>query len=170
MQSKNPVRKPQINGQKVDFSDLNVGVLGVGVSGKAAVRLLMSCGSKVFVVNQGPVSSWEHFLHPSTGKGPTLFSQEDSEAASSLLEMDLIILSPGIPREHPLLEGPLKKGTPVWSEIELGYHFCDLPIASVTGTNGKTTTVTFIGEMLTGTLAKGTFVGGNIGKALRSSL
>ena len=46
----------------------------------------------------------------------------------------------------------------------MGYHFCDLPIASVTGTNGKTTTVTFIGEMLRAS-GKRPFVGGNIGKA-----
>ena len=164
MQSKNPVRKPLIAGKSVDFCNLNVGVLGIGVSGKSAIRLLMSCGSRVFVVNQGPVSSWEHSLPPSTGKGAILLSQEDPQTLSSLLELDLIILSPGIPREHPLLEASLKKGTPVWSEIELGYHFCDLPIASVTGTNGKTTTVTFIGEMLQAS-GKKPFVGGNIGKA-----
>ena len=164
MQSKKPVRKPLISGKRVDFKDLKVGVLGVGVSGKSAVRLLMSCGSKVFVVNQGPVSSWEEQLPPAQGLGMTLFSQEDLKTPAALENVDLIILSPGIPREHDLLKVPLEKGTPVWSEIELGYHFCDLPIASVTGTNGKTTTVTFIGEMLKAS-GKKPFVGGNIGKA-----
>ena len=164
MQSKKPVRKPLISGKRVDFKDLKVCVLGVGVSGKSAVRLLMSCGSKVFVVNQGPVSSWEGQLPPSQGLGMTLFSQEDIKTPAALESVDLIILSPGIPREHDLLKVPLEKGTPVWSEIELGYHFCDLPIASLTGTNGKTTTVTFIGEMLKAS-GKRPFVGGNIGKA-----
>ena len=164
MQSKKPVRKPLISGKKVDFKDLKVGVLGVGVSGKSAVRLLLSCGSKVFVVNQGPVSSWEGQLPPNQGLGMALLSQEDTQTPAALENVDLIILSPGIPREHDLLKVPLQKGTPVWSEIELGYHFCDLPIASVTGTNGKTTTVTFIGEMLKAS-GKRPFVGGNIGKA-----
>ncbi|MEC8623536.1 MAG: hypothetical protein VXY34_01855, partial [Bdellovibrionota bacterium] len=164
MQSKKPVRKPLISGKKVDFKDLKVGVLGVGVSGKSAVRLLLSCGSKVFVVNQGPVSSWEGQLPPNQGLGMVLLSQEDTQTPAALENVDLIILSPGIPREHDLLKVPLEKGTPVWSEIELGYHFCDLPIASVTGTNGKTTTVTFMGEMLKAS-GKRPFVGGNIGKA-----
>ena len=144
----------KIEGKAMKFEGLNVVVFGAGVSGRSAVKLLTSCNSTVFIVNRSPVED---------SKVP-FFLEDDPRAKDVMARADLIILSPGIPREHTILEEPLKNGVPIWSEIELGFHFCSLPIAAVTGTNGKTTTVSLIGEMLKASGLK-PFVGGNIGRA-----
>ena len=151
-------------GESLSFEGLNVVVFGIGVSGKSAIRALIHSGSRVIVVNRGPVEEWVGVFENKDLDNIQCFSEDDSKIKKVMEEADLIVLSPGIPREHEILEGPLKKEIPVWSEIELGFHFCSLPVACVTGTNGKTTTVTLIGEMLKASGMK-PFVGGNIGRA-----
>ncbi|WP_018247701.1 UDP-N-acetylmuramoyl-L-alanine--D-glutamate ligase [Orenia marismortui] len=82
-----------------------------------------------------------------------------------ILESDLIIISPGVPIDIPILCQARDKGIEIISEIELAYKFCKAPIIAITGTNGKTTTTTLIGEIFKSTGRK-TVVGGNIGRAL----
>jgi UDP-N-acetylmuramoylalanine--D-glutamate ligase len=78
-----------------------------------------------------------------------------------LLEgVDVLIKSPGVPSEAPLVTAARERGIPVWSEIELGGRLLSTPILGVTGTNGKTTTTALLGEMLAAPVA------GNIGRAL----
>ena len=77
----------------------------------------------------------------------------------------MIIVSPAVPIKIPLLQSAIKKNIPIISEIELAYNFSKSPICAVTGTNGKTTTVTLLGLLL-GTAYKKVGVGGNIGVAL----
>ncbi|RPJ73228.1 MAG: UDP-N-acetylmuramoyl-L-alanine--D-glutamate ligase, partial [Alphaproteobacteria bacterium] len=84
-----------------------------------------------------------------------------------LNEIDLVILSPGIPRDHQLLVPLNNKNIPIWGELELAYRYLEdsdklSPIIGITGTNGKTTTTTFLGEMIECDHKK-VFVGGNIG-------
>lgn len=79
--------------------------------------------------------------------------------------VDLIVVSPGVPHAIKELEAARKKGIPVISEVELASRFIAAPIIAVTGTNGKTTVTTLIGEMLEASGIKA-FVGGNIGKPL----
>ena len=95
------------------------------------------------------------------------FSEGDPRLKKILEEVGLVILSPGIPREHDLLHAIHKRVVPVWGEIELAYRFLEennalKPIIGITGTNGKTTTTTFLGEMIEADQKK-VFVGGNIG-------
>jgi UDP-N-acetylmuramoylalanine--D-glutamate ligase len=83
----------------------------------------------------------------------------DTEVA--LLEgVELLVKSPGVPGEAPLVVAARERGVPVWSEIELGYRLLPNPILGVTGTNGKTTTAEWLGFML------GAPVAGNVGRAL----
>jgi len=84
---------------------------------------------------------------------------------SDFTATDLIIVSPGIPQEHPLLLKATEAGIPVISEIELASRFITAPLVAITGTNGKTTTTTLLGELFQ---ANGfaTYVGGNIGDPL----
>jgi len=83
-----------------------------------------------------------------------------------ILESDLIILSPGIPLSHPILKDFTGK---IWSEIELSYRAMQSKIVAVTGTNGKTTTTTLIGEVLSYGYKKGkVYIGGNIGRPASS--
>ena len=83
----------KIEGRGMNFEGLNVVVFGTGVSGKSAIRLLTSCNSSVFIVNRGPV---EDSLKD---KGPCFF-EDDPKTKEVMASADLIILSPGIPREQ----------------------------------------------------------------------
>ena len=79
----------------------------------------------------------------------------------SLLEdVGVLVKSPGVPAEAPLVVAARERGIPVWSEIELASRLLPNPILGVTGTNGKTTTAEWLGFML------GTPVAGNVGRAL----
>jgi len=79
-----------------------------------------------------------------------------------LHEVDLVIPSPGVPAENPLLREAQTRSIPVLSEIEIAYRFLNVPLVGITGTNGKSTTTTLIGEMFKANGAK-VFVGGNLG-------
>jgi len=76
--------------------------------------------------------------------------------------VDALVPSPGVPSDNPLLRQAKRNGIEILSEIELAYRFLKPPLVAITGTNGKTTTTTLIGEMLNEAGRK-TFVGGNIG-------
>ncbi len=135
----------------MDIKGKNILVFGVGVSGIAAINLAKQKGANVYVMSKGDPSSWN------LDHKENLYNQDDF---SKLIEMDLIILSPGIPRDHEALS--LQKSVPIISEIEFAYRYCQTPIIAITGTNGKTTTVSLLGEMIKRS-GKKVFVGGNIG-------
>src|SRR5205814_9405102 len=73
-----------------------------------------------------------------------------SEEESLLEGVDLVVKSPGVPGESPLVTAARRRGIPVWSEVELGFRL--LPagarLIGVTGTNGKTTTTELLGAIL----------------------
>ncbi len=140
-------------------------VLGIGKSGISAIRLLKKIGAEVIAINQGEVTSWSLYKEvKELLNHDEIFSQEDSRIKEILASRDIIIISPGISTKIPELELVNQKNIPIWSEIELGFYFAKSPIIAITGSNGKTTTVTFLGEMLKA-LGKKVFVGGNIGTA-----
>ncbi len=88
------------------------------------------------------------------------------EQGPDLLEgVDLVVKSPGIPSEMPVVRRARDTGLPVWSEIELGYRLLDNPLDAVTGTNGKTTTTALLGHMFA-TAGRPVRTVGNIGTAL----
>ncbi len=122
-----------------------VAVFGLGKSGTAVCEKLKSLGVDFFV------SAIEHGGH-------TLKDLENT---------DLIIVSPGIHLDIPVLEEAKKRKIPILSEIELAFQLLKKPIIAVTGTNGKTTTTTLIGEMLKAG-GKNVAVAGNIGVPLVS--
>lgn len=82
-------------------------------------------------------------------------------------EKDLVVVSPGVPSNSPLLVNARKAGIPVWSEIELAWRFLRGKLVAITGSNGKTTTTALTGHILK-TAGLETFVGGNIGTPLLS--
>ncbi len=88
----------------------------------------------------------------------------------ALLEgVELVVPSPGVPRTALLLQEAVRRGIPVWSEIELAQRLLDVPVVAVTGTNGKSTTTTVIGQTLRRAGYR-TFVGGNLGTPLVEAL
>jgi UDP-N-acetylmuramoylalanine--D-glutamate ligase len=74
--------------------------------------------------------------------------------------VELLVKSPGVPREAPLVVEAELRAVPIWSEVELGYRLLEPRLVGVTGTNGKTTTAELLGVML------GAPVAGNVGRAL----
>jgi UDP-N-acetylmuramoylalanine--D-glutamate ligase len=139
-----------------------VAIFGMGKSGKAAVLLAKKLGQDLYAVNKGAVDSWfyseklEKILEPCS-----CYSEEDF--VRYFHRMDEIVLSPGIPTTHPVLQQAVAQKTPIISEIEYAYrHSKHVPVIAITGTNGKTTTTTMIADALK-KAGKKIFCGGNIG-------
>ncbi|MDC1174020.1 UDP-N-acetylmuramoyl-L-alanine--D-glutamate ligase [Bacteriovoracaceae bacterium] len=146
----------------MELKGKNVVIFGLGISGKSALELCLSKDAEVTVVNQGDPQQWGL----KELKSLTLLSQEKA-SSSDFTKADYIILSPGIPRELELLQESIALNIPVINEIELALSFISrkIPIIAVTGTNGKTTTVSLIDHVLNG-LGYKVFTGGNIGRPL----
>ena len=139
-------------------------VFGAGVSGVSAAQVLHDQGALTTLADG---KDQQHAkaaasLEALAGKVELAMGRQDE----GLLEgKDLLILSPGISIHHPLVQAAENRGIPVWSEIELAGRLCKAPIVAVTGTNGKTTTTTLLGEMMKMRFSE-VVVGGNIGTAL----
>ncbi len=91
-----------------------------------------------------------------------------AQRAESFLKNEMIVISPGVPWELPQLKAARERGIPVYPEVEAASWFIEGPILGITGSNGKTTTTSLLGDMLK---ASGfpTFVGGNIGNPLSAA-
>jgi UDP-N-acetylmuramoylalanine--D-glutamate ligase len=127
-------------------------VLGAGRSGLAAYNLLKLKNFDVTLVNRDPVEGQEVIL--------------ESEVSSLSETIEALILSPGIPRTHPLVQSFLSLKRKVWSEIELGWRFLEgEKVFGLTGTNGKTTTISLMEHCLK-EAGVHCMALGNIGKAL----
>lgn len=128
---------------------MKVLVVGYGVSGKAATAFLRANGHTVTAVDKNPS---EGVL---------------SDRASIALDgFELVVLSPGVPSDHPLIQNANRKGIEVIGEIELGMRHLKNRVFGVTGTNGKTSTVLLMEHILDG---KGRALG-NVGVPLTEYL
>ncbi|MGM0567732.1 MAG: UDP-N-acetylmuramoyl-L-alanine--D-glutamate ligase [Elusimicrobiota bacterium] len=150
---------PDSTGPKNPYKGKRVLVAGMGVSGLSAVALLKRKKAVVSVYDCRPadkLGKMDPGIKKLLGRKP-----EDID----LEEYDFLIVSPGIPPHNPLMENARKISLPVKSELQLGLEFCpDVKIIAVTGTNGKTTTCSFIESLTGGRTA------GNIGKPLTSEV
>jgi UDP-N-acetylmuramoylalanine--D-glutamate ligase len=144
------------------FAGKKIVVIGMGKTGIATALFLGKQGAKVAVTDEKPFDQW--------GTEFELIAKEKwleigKYNADILADAGMVIPSPGVPPYNDLLVAALKKKIPVISEIELAYRFLKIPLIAVTGTNGKTTTTTLLGEILKHS-GKKIFVGGNIGTPL----
>ncbi len=134
------VQKSYLSGK--DWPQTRVALLGLGVSNQAALHYLRKKGAQIFLISGGPPPEE---LAPFLSYTP----QDDEQAEQVLGSMDLIILSPGISRTLSILNLAHLKKIPLISEIELALrHFKKIPCLAVTGSNGKTTTVSLIAQMI----------------------
>ena len=104
-------------------------VVGMGLSGEAAAGALRMRGAEVVTADR----------------------EDGTDEDIALLEgVDVLVKSPGVPGENPLVVEARSRGVPVWSEVELGYRLLPdgVRLVGVTGTKGKTTTVRLLGAML----------------------
>ena len=140
---------------------MKIALFGLGISNLAVYHFLKKYKSSIQIVliDKGPFNNWVCREAVITDK-ESCFSEE--EAYSVILSCDQVVLSPGISRDHDLLNKVKENLIPIISEIEFAYQYADIPIVAITGTNGKTTTTTMTGEFLN-SIGFNVFVGGNIG-------
>jgi UDP-N-acetylmuramoylalanine--D-glutamate ligase len=136
-------------------------IVGLGYrTGVETANFLLEKGVSVYISDRKKESALADIIK-SIKKDITLFTGDQSV---DVLEnnFDLIVLSPGVPKSIPLIVEAEKKGIDVISEIELASYFLKGIVIGITGTDGKSTTTTLVGEILS-QLGFKTFVGGNIG-------
>lgn len=135
-------------------------VLGGGESGVGAALLAKLQGWQVSVSDYGSIE--QSFKNELT-KNKILF-EEKGHSLEILDRVDLVIKSPGIPNNAPIIKRALAKDIQIISEIEFGYRYCQAQIIGITGSNGKTTTTSLMEHVLlsAGIRAK---AGGNIGNS-----
>jgi UDP-N-acetylmuramoylalanine--D-glutamate ligase len=147
------------------LADKRVLVVGLGRSGIAAAVVCAARGARVTVTDKRPAID----LVGALARLPNGIAQElGGHRRESFLDADLIVLSPGVP-EIPELAAARAAGVQITGELELASRFVAAPIVAITGTNGKSTTTTLVGEMLRAT-GRPTFVGGNLGEPLAEAV
>ena len=147
----------------MDLHGKRVMVLGLARTGVAAARFLVGQGAEVLAADRRNESE----LAPETAAlaGLPVRYFLGGEEPAWLAGVDLVIPSPGVAPENPLLREAEKRGIEILGEIELGYRFVGAPLIAITGTNGKSTTTSLVGAMLK-EAGLNVFVGGNIGAPL----
>jgi UDP-N-acetylmuramoylalanine--D-glutamate ligase len=149
----------------MDVEGKKVLVVGIARSGVAAARLLGARGAMVIANDIKPESEIGDAANElrKLGVMPSLGGHPESLFANA----DLIVLSPGVPADLPALEAGRRAGVEIISEPELAGRFLRGRMIGVTGSNGKTTVTTLIGELMRAAGAE-VIVGGNIGTPLTS--
>jgi len=135
-------------------------VIGLARTGRECARFLVEQGASVTVSDLRPEAELKDEVKSLAGLPIRYFF--GAEERRWLEGIDCVIPSPGVAAENPLLSEAAASGISVLSEIELAYRFFRAPLVAVTGTNGKSTTTTLIGEMVKAGGQK-VFVGGNLG-------
>ena len=138
-------------------------VLGAGKSGIASAKFLAQRGATVALHDKKPIEEW-------SDEAKSLKEQKvglvDGNLPSWLLDqIDLVVISPGVPTNTIPARYVDRKDGEVIGEVELAYRFTKGRIVGITGSNGKTTTTTLIGELLKNAGIE-TQIGGNIGTPL----
>ncbi|MDF2944367.1 MAG: murD [Herbinix sp.] len=145
----------------MQLKDKKVLVFGAGKSGISATRLLQKQGAYVILFDSNTNLNDKDFLDKfDINRNFRLVTGELSEEIITTL--DLLVISPGIAIDHPEVLRIQAKNIPVWGEIELAYRFAKGKVIGITGTNGKTTTTTLVGEIMN-TYFEEVYVVGNIG-------
>lgn len=144
----------------LEVANKRILVVGLGKSGLAAARFLKDRGARVTVSDARPATLIAEL--------PALIAQgiiveAGSHGILTFRRQQLIVVSPGVPYDTPELKQVRALGMPIIGELELGARFLQGESIAITGSNGKTTTTTLVGEILKAA-GKPTLVGGNIGR------
>ncbi len=142
---------------------MKVLVVGLARTGIATAKFLRAKGSLVTVSEVRPEEEMKEAVEEL--KGVDVATEWGGHRTETFLKQEMIVVSPGVDLNIEPIQRAVQQGVRVISEIELAYHFIHVPVIAVTGTNGKTTTTTLIGEMLKQD-GRQVGVGGNVGKPL----
>jgi len=145
---------------------LRIGLLGYGAAGRAVSRLLARHGHRMCISEEGTVSLEADLAGAEVESG--------GHTLAFLKDCELVVVSPGVAPDHPILAGLHRLGIPVMSELEVAYQIRDqsgvaTPLIGVTGTIGKRTTVELL-QRLFRSVGKDIVIGGNRGKPLSELL
>jgi len=145
------------------FQGKRVLVVGLARTGEAVSLFAVGYGATVTATDEKDESELAATAKKLRDAGVKL--KLGGHPADLLVEKDLIVASPGVPSNVPLLVNARKAGIAVWSEVELAWRFLRGKLVAITGSNGKTTTTALTAHLLQ-TAGVETFVGGNIGTPL----
>ncbi|HTU01992.1 MAG TPA: hypothetical protein VMG58_09260, partial [Candidatus Sulfotelmatobacter sp.] len=145
------------------FAGMRVTVVGLARSGVAACKALCERGAVVTATDRQAAERLGVGLQGLGARGVRI--EAGGHRPESFRDADLIVVSPGVLTDMPLLEEARERGIPVWGEVELAYRLTAARFLGVTGTNGKSTTTSLLGAML-GAANFPVVVAGNIGTAL----
>jgi UDP-N-acetylmuramoylalanine--D-glutamate ligase len=148
------------------FEKKNVFVVGAGKSGFAAARLLLREGARVTLLDERPKTAVEQSLGAAIPPQMAFVHGGMKEKAAQ--GADLVVLSPGVPASKLPREALDRARVKVWGELELGFRRFRGSVAAVSGTNGKSTVTTLLGEMVSRAYPR-VFVGGNLGTPLSAA-
>lgn len=147
-----------------ELSGKKVSIIGAERSGMAAARLLRLHRAEVFVSDHG--SGDRTRKHIDELKREKIACEYGGHS-ERVYDCSLMVISPGVPTNAPVVQTAVQRGIAVIAEIEAASWFCKGPIIAITGSNGKTTTTTLLGRMLSDAKKKHV-VAGNIGTAFSS--
>lgn len=122
-------------------------VAGMSVSGESSARFLLERGAEVYIYDDVVTDKINGIMSELSGLGAHVVTADTLDAAT--VKCDILVLSPGIPIDNVLPVAFRKQGKSIIGEEELAAMFLRAASVAVTGTNGKTTTVSMINEMLT---------------------
>lgn len=149
-----PIDVRQISGRRVV-------VIGMARSGLAVAALLDNQGARVFVTDAAPEAELIDRIQQLRDR--SIEFETGGHTSDSLIDAELIVVSPGVPLSNPLLMEARMRGIPVYSEIETAFALSSAPVVAVTGSNGKTTTTAWLGAIYNGA-GRSVEIGGNIGR------
>ncbi len=148
-----------MNGTQLRYN--KVSIIGAARSGVAAAKLLKSQGAQVFVSDK---ESEEKLKSQIPNLKSLQIPFETGGHTDRVYDCSLMVISPGVPSDTPVVVEAQRRGIKVVSELEVASWFCKAPILAVTGSNGKTTTTTLLGTIFEHAKKK-CVVAGNIGTA-----
>lgn len=144
-----------------DVVGKKISIIGAARSGTAVAQLLKHKGATVFVSDQQSESELTSHIAYLRSHGIEFETGGHSER---VYDCSLMVISPGVPSNAPVVLEAQRRGVEIVSEVEVASWYCSAPMVAVTGSNGKTTTTTLIGRIL-GDAKKKYVVAGNIGTA-----
>jgi UDP-N-acetylmuramoylalanine--D-glutamate ligase len=130
----------------MNLRNKKVAVIGVGTTGLATARFLAGRGARIAITDEKPITAWgETFSELKTLRADLTIVTYGPEV---LAGADLVVPSPGVYPSNAILSEAIRRDIPIVSELELASRFLKTPFVAITGTNGKTTVTTLIGEIL----------------------
>jgi UDP-N-acetylmuramoylalanine--D-glutamate ligase len=147
----------------LNLENRKVLVVGLAKTGVAVARFLKDRGAQVTATDALTGDELGAYADQASSLGISL--ELGGHRLESFVGSELIVVSPGVPEGILPVKAAAQNGVPVIGEIELASRFIEEPVVAITGTNGKTTTTSLVGEMLRAS-GLDVYVGGNIGAPL----